>query len=160
MSGDKTESLFITEVVEDKSGGWRVHIEQSNGGEWTPAVRFFANWEPMFPRPMIAVFMIIRFLVYGSLKSARVAAWGCHPMFRRPKCLADLAAARGSCGDAIDAAGVDDNRVHRLGCSHFGWVYSSTWLLFCDFGNPLLDVLSERRRGVEWNHTLARRDKH
>ena len=50
-----------------------------------PAVRFFANWEPMFPRPMIAVFMIIRFLVYGSLKSARVAAWGCHPMFCRDR---------------------------------------------------------------------------
>ena len=29
---DKTEFLFTTEVVEDKSGGWRVHIEQSNGG--------------------------------------------------------------------------------------------------------------------------------
>src|SRR6266403_4036526 len=50
-----------------------------------PAVRFFANWEPMFPRPMIAVFMIIRFLVYGSLKSARAAAWGCHPMFCRDR---------------------------------------------------------------------------
>src|SRR5258708_5981744 len=25
----KTEFLFVTEVVEDKSGGWRVHIEQS-----------------------------------------------------------------------------------------------------------------------------------
>jgi hypothetical protein len=29
---DKTEFLFTAEVVEDKSGGWRVHIERSNGG--------------------------------------------------------------------------------------------------------------------------------
>jgi len=35
---DKTEFLFVTEVVEDKSGGWRVHIEQSNGGGWSPVV--------------------------------------------------------------------------------------------------------------------------
>jgi hypothetical protein len=35
---DKTEFLFTTEVVEDKSGGWRVHIEQSNGGGWSPVV--------------------------------------------------------------------------------------------------------------------------
>jgi hypothetical protein len=35
---DKTEFLFTTEVVEDRSGGWRVHIEQSNGGGWTPVV--------------------------------------------------------------------------------------------------------------------------
>jgi hypothetical protein len=34
----KTEFLFVTEVVEDKSGGWRVHIEQSNGGGWSPVV--------------------------------------------------------------------------------------------------------------------------
>jgi hypothetical protein len=34
----KTEFLFVTEVVEDKSGAWRVHIEQSNGGGWTPVV--------------------------------------------------------------------------------------------------------------------------
>jgi hypothetical protein len=55
---------------------------------------------------------------------------GCHPMFCRPKCLADLAAARGSFGvwDAIDAAGVDGNGVHRLRCSHFDWAYSFTWL--------------------------------
>jgi hypothetical protein len=32
---DKTELLFVTEVVEDKSGGWRVRFEQSNGGGWT-----------------------------------------------------------------------------------------------------------------------------
>ena len=35
---DKTEFLFTTEVVKDKSGGWRVHIEQSNGGGWSPVV--------------------------------------------------------------------------------------------------------------------------
>jgi hypothetical protein len=35
---DKTEFLFVTEVVEDKSGGWWVRIEQSNGGAWSPVV--------------------------------------------------------------------------------------------------------------------------
>src|SRR5258708_97586 len=35
---EKTEFLFVTEVVEDKSGGWRVHIEQSNGSGWSPVV--------------------------------------------------------------------------------------------------------------------------
>jgi hypothetical protein len=35
---DKTEFLFVTEVVENKFGGWRVHIEQSNGGGWSPVV--------------------------------------------------------------------------------------------------------------------------
>ena len=34
----KTEFLFVTEVVEDRSGGWRVRIEQSNGGGWSPVV--------------------------------------------------------------------------------------------------------------------------
>jgi hypothetical protein len=35
---DKTEFLFVTEAVEDKAGGWWVHIEQSNGGRWSPVV--------------------------------------------------------------------------------------------------------------------------
>ena len=35
---EKTEFLFVTEVVEDKSGGWRVHIEQSNSGGWSQVV--------------------------------------------------------------------------------------------------------------------------
>jgi hypothetical protein len=73
---------------------------------------------------------MIRFLVCGSLKSARAAAWGCHPMFCRPKCLSDFAAARDSCDvwHAIDAVDVDGNRLHHLRCSHFGCAYSSTWL--------------------------------
>ena len=35
---DKTEFLFVTEVVKDKSEGWWVRIEQSNGGGWSPVV--------------------------------------------------------------------------------------------------------------------------
>src|SRR5258707_15454278 len=29
---DKTEFLFVTDVVEDKSGGWWGHIDQTKGG--------------------------------------------------------------------------------------------------------------------------------
>ena len=35
---DKTEFLFVAEVVENKSGGWWVRIERSNGDGWTPVV--------------------------------------------------------------------------------------------------------------------------
>ena len=70
-------------------GGKLLCLRQGSVGDdevFSAGGQIFANWEPMFPRPMIAVFMIIRFLVYGSLKSVRVAELGCpiEPLLSSP----------------------------------------------------------------------------